>query len=146
MRIRDGFTLIELLVVLAIISVLAAMVAPSLFQNVGDANVTAARSQIESLALALDAYRLDNGRYPDSQQGLAALRAPPTSGDIAANWRGPYLRRLVPLDPWRRPYVYRMPGRNRADEFELYTLGRDGQVGGSGEDADITASGEPVPP
>jgi general secretion pathway protein G len=98
------------------------------------------------LALALDAYRLDTGHYPETEQGLAALRTLPTSGTVPLNWRGPYLRRVVPLDPWGRQYLYRMPAPGKQEEFELYSLGRDGVIGGSGEDADITSSGEPVLP
>ena len=110
---RRAFTLIELLVVIAIIATLAAVVAPQVFRNVGDAKQSAAKSQIEIFALALDAYRLDNDQYPSSDQGLAALRVTPTTGDLPRNWRGPYLRKTVPLDPWGRPYgdpdYYRMP-------------------------------------
>lgn len=143
---RPAFTLIELLVTIAIIAILAAIVAPSVFRNVGDAKASAARSQIEILALALDAYRLDNDVYPPSEQGLAALRTLPTAGEIPRNWRGPYLRRTVPLDPWGRPYVYVVPGRANPTSYDLYTFGRDGTIGGEGEDADITSWGEPVEP
>ena len=141
-----GFTLIELLVVLAIIAVLASVVAPTLFQNVGDAQRTAAKSQIEMFSLALDSYRLDNGSYPSTGQGLDALRALPSAGDPPPNWRGPYLRRTVPLDPWGRPYVYVAPGRANPSSYDLYTLGKDGRVGGQNEDADITSwGGAPEP-
>ena len=95
-RPRRGFTLIELLVVIAIIATLAAVVAPSIFRNVGDAKVSAAKSQIELLALALNSYRLDNDVFPSTDQGLEALRTPPTTGEPARNWRGPYLSRVVP--------------------------------------------------
>lgn len=139
-RSRSGFTLIEMLVVIAIIAVLAAVVAPEVFRNVTDAKVTAAKSQIGIFALALDSYRLDNGQYPTTAQGLQALRTKPTSsGDALLNWRGPYLRQEVPLDPWGRPYVYFAPGLSNPDAYDLYTLGRDGQVGGQGEDADLTS-------
>lgn len=143
---RRGFTLIELLVTIAIIAVLAAIVAPAVFRNVGDAKASAARSQIEILALALDAYRLDTDVYPSSEQGLAALRTLPTAGEIPRNWRGPYLRRTVPLDPWGRPYEYIVPGRANPQSYDVYTLGRDGTIGGEGEDADVTSWGEPVAP
>lgn len=143
---RAGFTLIELLVTIAIIAVLAAIVAPAVFRNVGDAKASAARSQIEILSLALDAYRLDNDVYPTGEQGLASLRTLPTVGEIPRNWRGPYLRRTVPLDPWGRPYVYVVPGRANPTSYDLYTLGRDGAIGGEGEDADITSWGEGVEP
>ncbi|HWG52760.1 MAG TPA: type II secretion system major pseudopilin GspG [Gemmatimonadaceae bacterium] len=143
---RKGFTLLELLVVLAIIATLVAVVAPSVFRNVGDAKTDAAKSQIEIFALALDSYRLDNDVYPSTQQGLAALRAMPVAGDHPRNWRGPYLRKDVPLDPWGRPYVYVAPGIENPASYDLYTLGRDGKTGGDGEDADLTSWGGPVHP
>ena len=143
---RKGFTLLELLVVLAIIATLVAVVAPSVFRNVGDAKTDAAKSQIEIFALALDSYRLDNDVYPSTQQGLAALRAMPAAGDHPRNWRGPYLRKDVPLDPWGRPYVYVAPGIENPASYDLYTLGRDGKSGGDGEDADLTSWGGPVHP
>lgn len=139
-----GFTLLELLVVLAIIATLVAVVAPSIFRNVGDAKTDAAKSQIEIFVLALDAYRLDNDTYPTGEQGLAALRTKPASGAVPRNWRGPYLRKDVPLDPWGRPYLYVAPGIANPTSYDLYTLGRDGKVGGSDEDADITSWGGPV--
>ncbi|MGH3054660.1 MAG: type II secretion system major pseudopilin GspG, partial [Gaiellaceae bacterium] len=89
-RLRAGFTLIELLVVIAIIATLAAVVAPQVFRNVGDAKASAAKSQIEIFALALDSYRLDNDVYPSTEQGLASLRTAPTTGELPRNWRGPY--------------------------------------------------------
>ena len=145
-RPATGFTLIELLVVLAIIAVLASVVAPTLFQNVGDAQRTAAKSQIEMFSLALDSYRLDNRSYPSTEQGLDALRALPSAGDPPPNWRGPYLRRTVPLDPWGRPYMYVAPGRANPSSYDLYTLGKDGRVGGENEDADVTSwGGAPEP-
>jgi len=139
-----GFTLLELLVVLAIIATLVAVVAPSIFRNVGDAKTDAAKSQIEIFVLALDAYRLDSDTYPTSEQGLAALRTRPTAGTLPRNWRGPYLTKDVPLDPWGRPYLYAAPGVANPASYDLYTLGRDGKVGGSDEDADITSWGGPV--
>jgi general secretion pathway protein G len=143
---RDGFTLIELIVVIAIIATLAAVVAPAVFRNVGDAKISAAKSQIEVFALALNAYRLDNDVFPTTDQGLAALRALPTTGDLPRNWRGPYLSKIVPLDPWGRPYVYVAPGTINPESYDLYSLGRDGKPGGDGEDADITSWGGPVQP
>jgi general secretion pathway protein G len=143
---RHGFTLIELLVVIAIIAVLASIVAPAVFRNVGDAKQAAARSQIELLATALNQYRLDNDAYPSTDQGLAALRTLPVTGDLPRNWRGPYLSRVVPLDPWSRPYVYVSPGTDNPQTFDLYTLGRDGKAGGEGEDADVTSWGGPPHP
>jgi general secretion pathway protein G len=143
---RGGFTLIELIVVIAIIATLAAVVAPAVFRNVGDAKISAAKSQIEVFALALNAYRLDNDVFPTTDQGLAALRALPTTGDLPRNWRGPYLSKIVPLDPWGRPYVYVAPGTINPESYDLYSLGRDGKPGGDGEDADITSWGGPVQP
>jgi general secretion pathway protein G len=134
-----------MVVVLAIIGTLAMVVGPSILRNVGDANVTAAKTQIDILAVALDAYRLDVGAYPTTEQGLSALRARPGDGSLPG-WRGPYLRKAVPLDPWGRPYVYRSPGTQNTDGFDLYTLGRDGVIGGTGEDADITSWGDAVRP
>jgi general secretion pathway protein G len=143
---RAGFTLIELLVVIAIIATLAAVVAPAIFRNVGDAKVSAAKSQIEVLSLALNSYRLDNDQFPTTDQGLEALRTLPTSGEAPRNWRGPYLTHVVPMDPWGRPYVFVAPGRVNTQSFDLYTLGRDGKIGGQDEDADYTSWGGPVHP
>jgi general secretion pathway protein G len=139
-----GFTLMELLVVIAIIAVLASVVAPSVFRNVGDAKHAAALSQIELFATALNQYRLDNDGYPSTEQGLAALRTMPAAGDPPPNWRGPYLSRIVPLDPWGRPYLYVSPGIVNPLTFDLYSLGRDGKTGGDGEDADVTSWGGPL--
>jgi len=134
-----GFTLMELLVVITVIAILAGLVGPMVFRNVGDAKVSAARAQIELLALALDQYRLDNDFYPGTTQGLAALRDKPTGDPEARNWRGPYLRKAIPLDPWGRPYSYTSPGKVNAESYDLLSLGRDGQPGGTGEDADVTS-------
>jgi general secretion pathway protein G len=144
-RDRRGVTLIELLVVLAAIAVLAAVVGPSRFRNVGDAKASAARSQVDAYALALGAYRIDNDAYPSTEQGLEALRAVPAVGDPPQRWRGPYVTKVIVPDPWGRPYRYESPGRVNPDGFDLYTLGRDGVPGGTGEDADVTSWGGPVP-
>jgi general secretion pathway protein G len=145
-KVRRAFTLIELIVVIAIIATLAAVVAPAIFQNVGDAKISAAKSQIEMIGLALNAYRLDNDQFPTSDQGLEALRTMPAAGTIPRNWRGPYLTRLVPSDPWSRPYVYVSPGIHNPRSYDLYTLGRDGTPGGVDEDSDVTSWGGPVTP
>jgi general secretion pathway protein G len=137
-RRTEGFTLIELIVVLAVISVLASLVAPMVFRNVGDAKTTGARAQIELLGLALEQYRLDNDNYPSTAQGLEALRAPPAGEPAARNWRGPYIRNPLPLDPWGRAYVYLSPGTVHTDSYDLVSYGRDGQPGGQGEDADVS--------
>ncbi|HEY5895997.1 MAG TPA: type II secretion system major pseudopilin GspG [Burkholderiales bacterium] len=127
-----GFTLLELLVVIVIIGLLAGYVAPRYFGQVGKSEVQVARAQIDSLEKALDQYRLDNRHYPSAEQGLDALVLKPAD---EASWSGPYLKKAVPNDPWGRPYVYRVPGAK--GDFDLYSLGRDGKPGGSGEDADI---------
>ena len=130
-----GFTLLELLVVIVIIGLLAAYVGPKYFAQLGKSEVTIARAQIEAFEKSLDTYRLDVGRYPSSDEGLAALLvAPPSAG---AKWNGPYLKKAVPLDPWGHAYQYRSPGNK--GEFEIVSTGRDGQPGGSGEDADISS-------
>jgi len=118
------------------VSLLAGLVGPMVFRNVGDAKVSSAKAQLELFALALDQYRLDNDYYPTSGQSLEALRTRP--GDpVPRNWRGPYLRKAVPLDPWGHPYVYVCPVSGDADRFQLMSYGRDGQPGGTGEDADL---------
>jgi general secretion pathway protein G len=134
-----GFTLIELLVVITVIAILAGLVAPMVFSHVGDAKTSAARAQIELFGLALEAYRLDNDYYPSTGQGLEALLTKPTGDPEARNWRGPYLKKTVPLDPWGRPYIYKSPGEVNPQGYDLLTYGRDGQPGGTNEDADVTS-------
>ena len=131
---EHGFTLLELLVVIVIIGLLAAYVGPKYFSQLGKSEVTIARAQIGALEKALDTYRLDVGRYPTTEEGLAALLAAPASG--AAKWNGPYLKKAVPPDPWGHPFQYRSPGSK--GELEIVSLGHDGQPGGSGQDADIS--------
>ena len=135
---RSGFTLIEILVVIVVIAILATLVAPNIFQHVGAAKSATAKSQIEMLGAALDAYRLDNGSYPTTEQGLNALWEKPTT-DPPANWRSPYLRKPVPMDPWGRPYVYLFPGQANPNAYDLVSYGQDGKPGGDGEAADITS-------
>lgn len=134
-----GFTLIEVLVVVVIIAVLASIVAPNVFRHVDAARGVAAQAQISTLSAALDAYRLDNGRYPTTEQGLAALWQAPRSVPRPTNWRGPYLRQAVPADPWGAPYIYRSPGEHAPTAFDLSSLGADGAAGGTGEAADVTS-------
>lgn len=136
---RRGFTLIEIIVVIAVIAILASLVAPNVFRHVDTAKDATARAQIEMLGAALDAYRLDNGRYPSTQQGLAALQAAPVGEPRPRSWRGPYLRKDVPLDPWGAAYVYRSPGEVNPNGFDLLSYGADGRPGGEGDDADITS-------
>jgi len=134
-----GFTLIEILVVIIVIGLLAALVGPRIIGRVSEAKTTTARTQIELLGLALDNYRLDNGMYPTSEQGLAALQEKSTCDPVPTNWRGPYLKKAVPLDPWGQPYQYKSPGEHNPAGFDLYTLGRDGRPGGVDEDADVVS-------
>jgi general secretion pathway protein G len=128
-----GFTLLELLVVVAIIGLLAGFVAPRYFGQLGKSEVGAAKAQIDALEKALDQYRLDTGRYPTSELGLKALVDKPQN---EPKWNGPYLRKDVPLDPWGKAYVYKVPGEK--GDFDLVSYGKDGAPGGSGENADIT--------
>ena len=136
---RPAFTLIEVLVVVVIIAVLASLVAPNVFRHVDTAKNVAAQAQISTLGAALDAYRLDNGRYPTTEQGLAALWQTPTTEPRPSNWRGPYLRQPPPVDPWGAPYVYRNPGDHTPNGFDLSSMGADGQPNGTGDAADITS-------
>jgi general secretion pathway protein G len=130
-----GFTLLELLVVIVIIGLLAAYVGPKYFSQLGKSEVTVARAQIEAFEKSLDTFRLDVGRYPTTEEGLNALMtAPPTA---AAKWNGPYLKKGVPADPWGHAYQYRAPGSKA--EYEILSLGKDGQPGGAGEAADISS-------
>jgi general secretion pathway protein G len=128
-----GFTLLELMVVIVIIGVLAALIAPNVLSRVGQAKITAAKTDINSLMNALKIYKLDNGRYPSSDQGLQALVAKPTTGTIPDNWKS-YLDKL-PEDPWHHPYQYANPGVH--GDIDVFSFGADGQAGGEGDDADI---------
>ena len=128
-----GFTLLELLVVIVIIGLLAAYVGPRYFSQLGKSERTTAKAQIEGLGKALDAYRLDTGRYPTTEQGLNALAVKPND---EPKWNGPYLQKAVPPDPWSRPYVYRSPGQN--GDFDLLSYAKDGQAGGEGDGADVS--------
>lgn len=132
-RRMSAFTLLELLVVVAIIGLLAGYVGPKYFGQLGKAEVKAARAQIDSFEKALDQYRLDVGRYPSTEDGLAALTAQP--GGVS-KWTGPYLKKGIPPDPWGNAYIYKSPGQH--GEFDLFSYGKDGAVGGEGDAADIT--------
>lgn len=129
---QAGFTLLELLVVMVIIGLLAGYVGPRFFSQIGKSEVQTARAQINALEKALDQFRLDVGRYPLTEEGLAALNTAPAG---ERKWQGPYLRKAVPDDPWEKPYQYRSPGEH--GEFDLFSFGKDGQPGGEGEAADI---------
>jgi len=133
-RRQAGFTLLELLIVVIILGLLAALVGPRLFGTLDKAKRQVTKTQIELLAGALDQFRLDVGRYPTTDEGLEALVNPPEGME---RWNGPYLEKGVPKDPWGRPYVYTSPGEH--GEYEIVSLGLDGEPGGSGEDADITS-------
>lgn len=129
-----GFTLLELLVVILIIGLLTGIVAPRLMGQIGRSERTVARGQIDALDKAIEAFRLDMGRYPTNAEGLQVLIQAP-GGE--SRWRGPYLKGNVPLDPWGSTYQYRSPGTGGRD-FDLVSYGRDKAAGGSGDDADIT--------
>lgn len=131
----NGYTLVELLVVLAILGLLVALAAPRVIKYLGSAKTDTARIQIEKLGGVLDLYRLEIGRYPTEQEGLESLVERPPQLDA---WNGPYIKNRESLtDPWGRPYAYRSPGEH--GEYDLYTLGADGQEGGEGEDQDVTS-------
>ena len=132
---RSGFTLLELLVVIVIIALLATYVGPKMFAQLGKSELTVARAQIEAFEKSLDTYRVDVGRYPNTEEGIGALLvAPPAAG---ARWNGPYLSKAVPVDPWGHAYQYRAPGAKA--EYGIISTGKDGQPGGTGENADIVS-------
>jgi general secretion pathway protein G len=128
----QGFTLIEIMVVVVILGILAALIAPNVINRIDDAQSAKVRQDIRAIESALKLYRLDNFRYPTSDQGLQALVTPPSGSRKGS--AGSYLDRM-PKDPWDRPYVYENPGKQ--GEFDIYTLGRDGAPGGEGPDADV---------
>ena len=139
-KIKDrGFTLLEIMVVVVILSILAMYVGPKIIGRPQEARINAALMQIKSLESALKMYKLDNGIYPSTDQGLDALVQPPEVGQIARNWKkGGYLEKnKIPKDPWGNEYIYLSPGAINADDFDLISYGPDGQPGGDDEDADI---------
>lgn len=137
-RHQAGFSLIEIMVVIVIMGVLAALVVPNLMGRPDQARTVAAKQDIGAIMQALKLFKLDNGSYPASAQGLAALHAQPTSGPAVKNWRA-YMDRL-PRDPWGRPYLYLNPGVH--GEIDVFSLGADGLPGGDGSDADIGSWGD----
>lgn len=131
---QNGFTLIEIMVVVVILGILAALVAPNVIQNVSEARINKAKSDIRVIESQLEMFRLHAFRYPSTDEGLDALVTPPGDADAADRWKGPYLDK-VPKDPWGRPYLYLSPG-SRAD-VDVYSLGADGAPGGEDEAGDI---------
>ena len=132
---QRGFSLMELLIVMVILGLIASLVGPKLFGKLGKAQQKTAKTQIEMLMSAMDAFRLDVGRYPTQQEGLSALAANPGTGGGLDKWDGPYLKKAVPNDPWGNPYHYRSPGEH--GEVDIYSYGQDKQPGGEKENADI---------
>ena len=132
-RLNAGFTLLELLVVMVIIGLLAGYVGPRYFAQIGKSETKVARTQIDALEKALEQYRLDIGHYPTTEQGLNYLNARPAN---EPRWGGPYLKKNVPKDPWGNPYLYRQPGEH--GELDLFSYGKDGQPGGTGDAVDVT--------
>ena len=132
MSANAGFTLLELLVVMVIIGLLAGYVAPRYFAQIGKAEVKVAKAQMDALEKSLEQYRLDTGHFPTQEQGLIAIVKKPAN---EPRWEGPYLKKDLPMDPWGRPYIYKMPGSK--GDFEISSLGKDGVPGGVGEAADL---------
>jgi len=132
---QAGVTLIEMLVVVTIIGLFVALVGPALFRKADAARVTAARTQIDNFMTALGSYKLDTGMFPTTEQGLKALREKPADVN---QWAGPYMPKDIPKDPWEHDYVYKYPGEH-GDEPDIVSMGRDGQPGGEGVDADIVS-------
>ncbi len=134
---NEGFTLIELMVVIVILGILAAIIAPRVIGRTDEAKVTEAKVQIKNFDTAIKLYKIDNGRYPATDQGLTALIEKPSVGIIPKNWRaGGYLEnRKIPKDPWGNPYLYASPGLN--GEYDIISFGRDGVRGGEGYDGDV---------
>lgn len=132
-----GFTLIEVMVVIVILGVLAALVVPRVMNRPDEARAVAAKQDIAQVMQALKLYRLDNGRYPTTEQGLQALVTRPTVDPVPGNWKS-YLDRL-PMDPWGKPYQYLNPGVRM--DIDVFSFGADGQTGGAGTDADIGSWG-----
>ena len=133
-RSTTGFTLIEILVVVVILGILAAIVVPRVMERPAEARIVRVKQDLQGVTTALSMYKLDNHRYPSSEQGLQALVTKPSGSPEAPNWKGPYLDRL-PKDPWDHPYQYQQPGQH--GDVDIYSYGADGRPGGDGDDADI---------
>ena len=134
-RSNAGVTLIEMMVVVIIIALFATLVAPNMFKNVDKANAVAARAQINNFEQALMQYKMSTGTFPTSEQGLEAVHSRPANVN---QWEGPYIRKDIPLDPWKHPYVYKFPGEH-GDEPDIISYGADGAAGGEGVNADIVS-------
>lgn len=133
-RRERGFTLFEILVVITILGLLAGLVGPRLYKHISGAKTRTAKAQVEMFGTALDAFRLDTGRFPTNEEGLKALREKPSGVE---NWQGPYLPKEIPSDPWGKPYVYKSPGEH--GEYDLMSYGLDGAEGGEGENQDAVS-------
>jgi len=135
---RNAFTLIELLLVMVIIGVLAAIVVPKFVSRGDDARIAAAKAEIANLTTALDTFEVDNGRYPTNDEGIMALSNAPSN---MPNWHGPYMAKPVVNDPWGHPYIYRCPGTHNTRGFDLLSMGKDGQEGGTDDIDNWTTTG-----
>lgn len=134
-RRRSAFTLIELLVVILILAILAALIVPRVVGRTSDAKIAKAKSDISELAGLLQQYRVDNDKFPTTEEGLASLEQAPAD---APNWRGPYTSKAIPTDPWNNEYSYESPGPN-GEDFVITSYGADGAPGGDGDNTDITS-------
>ncbi|MFP4017442.1 MAG: type II secretion system major pseudopilin GspG [Halanaerobiales bacterium] len=136
---EEAFTRIEILIAIVIVAAFLVVVGPELFSRISQSNQTAAGNQIDVFKVALNNYRLDNGRYPTTQQGLEALIEEPTAPPLPKDWNGPYLeKKEIPEDPWGNEYQYQVPGRHNTHKYDLWSYGKDGVEGGTDENADVT--------
>lgn len=133
-----GFTFIEIMIVVVIIGFLTAIIGPQIIGRIDQAKQVTAQNQLGNIEMALDQYYLDCGQYPTTEQGLKALRQKPTTSPVPEDWNGPYMKKEVPKDPWGNKYHYKYPGEKNPSSYDLYSLGKDGQEGGTGDNEDIT--------